>query len=550
MIPRTPARLSVLSILLLSGCGDSGTVPSAGNAAAGSSEVGGSDEGRPNILLIVSDDIGTDVSSSMYPGMVDELAAVYGPSGHDHPDHGLIRGRPASTPTLDRLARDGFAFSNVWAHPFCSPTRAAILTGKFGAKTGVLSYADALGQGHTSFVRELREQGRYSTGLFGKWHLAGLPGDEIDYPGMKPKEAGFDVFRGNLHAAIATFWEYDYQIQDDATPDDLWRTEAAPSRSLPGIASTSFAPVVKAADAIEWIRAQETTQPDRPWFAWLAFNLSHATIERRPSQMAVPDADTLDRTTLDEMRACGGVFGTADPGDCSGEQMMRAMTNAMDTVIAAVLDAVDVLDPNTYVIYVGDNGTPMYGRPGLDFIDNMYISRAGRGKGTAYESGARVPLVFRGPGIEAGGGSAEFAHVADLFSTVMALAGLEPPASVSNADGSAREAVDSVSLVPLLAGDAVSLRDPDRGYVLTETLNLMTGGTRQVGARNARYKLICTNTVTAESCEFYDLATDPLEEYPLEPVVACDEPGTERTTRDPQWHYCQLADVMNSHSFL
>ncbi len=57
------------------------------------------------------------------------------------------------------------------------------------------------------------------------------------------------------------------------------------------------------------------------------------------------------------------------------------------------------LDRDTIVIYVGDNGTPMYGRPQLDFIDNLYITRTGRGKGTAYESGARVPLAIRGPGI-------------------------------------------------------------------------------------------------------------------------------------------------------
>jgi arylsulfatase A-like enzyme len=61
---------------------------------------------------------------------------------------------------------------------------------------------------------------------------------------------------------------------------------------------------------------------------------------------------------------------------------MRAMTNAMDTVIGKVLAAVDALDPNTYVIFVGDNGTSMY-RGGSHFVDNMYLTTTGRGKGTA-----------------------------------------------------------------------------------------------------------------------------------------------------------------------
>ncbi len=76
---------------------------------------------------------------------------------------------------------------------------------------------------------------------------------------------------------------------------------------------------------------------------------------------------------------------------------MRAMTNALDTVAGKLFDAVDSLDPNTYIVYIGDNGTPMYGRPNLDFIDNMYLTRYGRGKGTAYESGLRVPMIVKGP---------------------------------------------------------------------------------------------------------------------------------------------------------
>src|SRR5690606_11110190 len=115
------------------------------------------------------------------------------------------------------------------------------------------------------------------------------------YPGMKPKEASFEVFKGNLHAAIGTYWSNDYHVQDADTPANEWRSEAPPARSLPGIQPTTFAPVVKAADAIDWIEAQEELAPDEPWFVWFAYNVSHATAQQRPSAMVVPNADTVDK---------------------------------------------------------------------------------------------------------------------------------------------------------------------------------------------------------------------------------------------------------------
>jgi len=503
----------------------------------------------PNILLIISDDIGMDVTTDMYPGLIDGLVSKYGPSGHKHPDYRKIEGRQASTPVLDQFAKQGMRFANVWAHPFCSPTRATLLTGLYAVKTKVTTYADALSQKHTSFVRKLKDEAGYSTAVFGKWHMAGLPGRPVDYPGMKPKEAGFELFKGNLHAAIMTYWKYDYQIQDDDTAPDVWRTEAAPTKSLPGIAPTTFAPVVKVADTIEWITEQESKNPDKPWFAWVAFNLSHATAIQQPSAMCVPDADTLDAESYKEMKDCGGEFGSANVGSCSGEALMRAMTTAFDTVTGKLLDAVDAADSNTYVIIIGDNGTPMYGRPNLDFIDNMYITRKGRGKGTAYESGALVGMAVRGPQIAANSESHEFAHAADLFSTILELAGLDVPEEVSNSDGSGTVPLDAVSLAPILFNKASTVRNPNEGYVLTETENLMTGGTKMVGARNATYKVVCTEGT--DNCEFYNLADDPLEEYPLAKPDSCAGYTDGRwTPADPQWHYCRLTDVVATQSFL
>ena len=499
----------------------------------------------PNILLVIMDDVGMDTSSQMHPGLIEELTAQYGPQGHNHPFYRRIAGRPASTPTLNTLAQQGIAFTQTWVQAYCSPTRASILTGLYAAKTKVLDYASSLSQSHETVARILRDEAGYSTAIFGKWHVSGLG----FYPGMKPKQAGFDLFLGNLSGAIETYWDYEYQIQDETTPPFQWLTEPPPTRSLPGISPTTYAPVVKVADTIDWITAQEGADPDKPWFAWLAFNLSHITGGTTPT--FVPDYDTLDEPTRDEMSGCGGVFGTENIGSCSGPALNRAMTNSLDTVLGKLLEAVDAIDPSTYVIVIGDNGTPMYGPPAINFIDNMYITRMGRGKGTVYESGVRVSMAIRGPGIAGGLVSAASNHCVDLFATILDLAGVRVPAIVPNSGGSGVVELDSVSLTPILFSSAERIRDPDCGYVMSETINPLADDARQVAAKDAAYKLLCEEDTLTASCTFYDLIDDPLEEYPLSKPASClNFYNGIWTPADRSWHFCSLQEVLRTQSFL
>ncbi len=521
-------------------------------AAQNPGKTAGSERPRPNILLIIGDDIGLDATSDMYPGLIDGLVKQYGPSGRNHPDYKMIHGRPASTPALNSLARAGMRFPQAWVNTFCSPTRTSMLTGLFSVKTGVLDYMGYLSHAHHSFVRDLKEKGGYSTAIFGKWHIAGLG----QYPGMKPKEAGFDLFRGNLHGGVQTYYEWDYHIQDSTDPPDQYRTEKAPVRSLPGIAPTSYAAVVKTADAVDWITGQEKTNPDKPWFVWFAFNLSHISGQQMPNPMVIPNADTMDEISRKEMEACmgpDGKFGSANVGSCSSEALMRAMTNSMDTMIRILLDTVDKLDKNTYVIYIGDNGTWMFGEK-REFIDNLYITRRGRSKGTAYESGVRVSMAIRGPGIKAGSQSDEWINGVDLFSTILELAGLDVPKTVPDRTGKGTVGLDSVSLTPILFKGAKNLRDPDKGYLLAETVNPVSTvkpNLKQAAARNKTYKVICDENPETASCTFYNLVNDPLEEYPLEKPKSCDNyrNGT-WTTADPSWHFCRLQEVLAKESFL
>jgi arylsulfatase A-like enzyme len=485
---------------------------------------------RPNIFLIIADDVGLDVTTNLYANLIEDLLVLYGPSGHDHPNYADIDGRPASLPVLtDRLAQQGIVFSNAWAQPLCSPTRATLVTGLFEEKTRVLAPGDPMSSHHTTFVQLLKESS-YSTALFGKWHLGATNSSGNKISGVLPKEAGFDLYKGNNGGGLTTFWSYTYHVQDDATTETYVRAETTPSKSLPGIASTTFAPVVKGADAIEWINARQAENPAKPWFVYLSFNEAH-------SPMHVPNADTLDATSLADLGGCGtpGTTGAL----CSHKVRMRAMSNAMDTVIGKVLDAIDALSSDTYVIFIGDNGTDVSTTAGGNCIDNMYLTTTGRGKGSVYESGARVAMAIRGLGIAAGSRSGEFVHVADLFATILTLAGLTPPATNFSSTGAEVDS-DSVSLTPILFGSASTVRDPNEGYILTE----VNWNGLKVGARNATYKVVCNFNTNPSNCTFYNLATDPLEEYPLTKPGSCPS----GTPSDSAWHYCRLIDVINLYS--
>ena len=478
--------------------------------------IGTASAGPPNFVILIADDIGIDVASDLYPELLDDLAGIYGTA---------VYGNPASMPvTVERIAEQGVVFSNAWAQPVCSPTRAALITGLYAAKTGVTAPGSPLPDAPFSFVDRLSEQG-WRTALFGKWHLG------TNTTGVLPQEAGFDLFRGHTGGGIEDFWNYNYQVQDELTQDpSVYRTDPTPTKSLPGIGATTFAPVVKVADAIETINEWEAEAPDAPWLVWLAFNEAHWP-------MHVPNADTLDAPSLAEVTGCGGTPGTNTRGSCNDAVLVRAMTNAMDTVIEHLIDTVEAVDPNTYVIFIGDNGTES------DSIENMYLTTSGRGKGTVYESGARVALAISGPGIEPGGESAEFTHAADLFATVLDLAGLDVPTENFNSTG-AVVASDSMSLAPILLGHSTSVRDPDEGYILTET----SWQGNKTGARNAEYKIVCNGNTS--NCTFYDMIDDPLEEFPLDKPASCVNFRSTWSTADPEWHYCRLLEVVASESIL
>ncbi len=341
----------------------------------------------PNILLILADDLGTTP------------VGAYGNAYYQ-------------TPHLDRLARDGLRFTDAYAAcPVCSPTRAALMTGKYPARTHVTDFIAGaefpfarlqqpawqkfLPLSETTLAEALTARG-YATALFGKWHLA---------RGYLPPQS---VAEGPDRQGFAETYITHKPKADDDPEKDAHGVEAITSRAL---------------DFIERHRA-------RPFFLQLAHNSIHSPI-------------MAPRLLVEKHRARPGA------GTPENNPVIAAMMEVLDDGIGRVLAKLDALGlrENTLVVFYSDNG-------GL-LRDGAQTPWRG-GKAQLYEGGIRVPLVVRWPGvIAAGRTSAVPVTSVDFFPTFLELAG--PAAGAASV--ALPPAVDGVSLVSLLRGGATPSRD-------------------------------------------------------------------------------------------
>lgn len=477
----------------------------------------------PNILLVIADDIGIEALTECYPNLISETMAKY--SGDANVNS--IAGKTASIPnTASRICSQGITFDNFWAQPTCSPTRATIMTGLYGYKNNLLEpvrmQSGSLASHQLTFPAYLKDNG-YATAAFGKWHM----GNETS--GSTPIEVGFDYYRGNIEGTLGGSYDtYDSLVQGDIIDNPTQITYLdQPSRTITVNnpegkveVTTTYAPVVKIADAMDWIIDQEASNPDKPWFTWLAFNTPHTPIH-------TPNQVYLNQTTRDDLATCPS---------CEPTQF-RAMINAMDTIMEPLLNLVGELAPNTIIIFIGDNGTVN------GFIENLYLTTNGRGKATVYESGLRVPMAVMGPNVAAGGNSSEFVHTTDLFATIIDLAGLEVPTENFDKDDPTRSTVvptDSVSIAPIIRGEVSTVKDQVNDYILSEIF--IATKTNATAARNGTYKLVC-QLGNCNSPEFFNLVNDPLEENPLDTSINCTTPSDTQ-----QEAYCMLKDIILNKS--
>lgn len=399
----------------------------------------------PNVLLVVADDLGI------------EMLHTY-EVGSDYP----------STPNLDALAASGVKFRNVWSSPVCSPSRAAIHTGRLPSSFGMLwvttpgsSVSLPTSEWLLPEVIESLAPAPMPTAAFGKWHLSnGNFGCEV-----APLEHGYDHFEGTLWG----FWKVPpngYHYLDNWLVDGVPHTE------------TTYNSTLITDRAIDWWRAQSGSR-----FAYVAYNAPHAPYQLPPQSLC-----SVDLTSI-------------PAGNTRG--VYKAMIEAMDHELGRLIAAVRAETPNTYVIFCSDNGSPA----GVQ-VPPYQPTKV---KETTYEGGVRVPLLVSGPCVVAPGREVTaLVGLTDVFASVLELIGIDFSTVLA---AKPTTEFHSFSFVPYL-------RDPnqapirDRLYAESKK-PLFTGGfIHQIGARDARFKVRrLVGGIPRD--ELYDLSLDPLETVDL-----------------------------------
>jgi arylsulfatase A-like enzyme len=322
---------------------------------------------RPNILFIVGDDMG------------------YG-------DVGFHNCKDIPTPNMDALATAGVRFTSGYVSgPYCSPTRAGLLTGRyqqrFGHEFNPAGPQTGLPLSETTIADRLKAAG-YATGLVGKWHLGAQSA-------MHPNKRGFDEFFGFLGGAHSYF----------ATAGMLRGTEP--------VSELDYTTDAFAREAVAFIERHK----GQPWFLYLAFNAVHTPMHATENRLAKFNAVTdSKRRTYDAM--------------------LFAMDEAIGVVRKKLADS--GLDRNTLVFFFSDNGGPTM--PGTTINASRNDPLRGS-KRTTLEGGIRVPFLLSWPGHIKPGVYNQPVIQLDATATAVALAG----AKADNLDG--------VNLLPFVTGE-------------------------------------------------------------------------------------------------
>jgi arylsulfatase A-like enzyme len=323
---------------------------------------------KPNILFIVADDLGwKDVG---------------------------FHGSDIKTPNLDRLAENGARLEQFYAQPMCTPTRAALMTGRYplryGLQTAVIPAGSTYGLATDEWLlpQALKEAG-YTTAIIGKWHLGH---SDTKY---WPRQRGFDYQYGPL------IGEIDYFTHKAGGVVDWYRNNKQ-------INEKGYSTTLLGNEAVKLISQHD---PATPLYLYLAFNAAHT-----PYQAPQAYLDTYKHIADPARRAYAGSI------------------TAMDHQIGRVLDALvkKKMIANTLIVFMSDNGgtrNPMFTGAIADVSKLNIPCDNGpyrEGKGTLYEGGTRVVAFAHWPAhIKAATTVDEMIHAVDWYPTLLGLAGAQ-----------------------------------------------------------------------------------------------------------------------------
>ncbi len=408
----------------------------------------------PNILLIYTDDLG------------------YGDlSSYGHP--------VVQTPNLDKLASEGMRLTNYYApSALCSPSRAALLTGRTPYRTGIKSWIPEntgiyLRKTETTLAELLKGRG-YNTALIGKWHLNSDLGTKDE---AQPLDHGFDYAFG--HNA--------FQIPTNHNPTNIFRNGEALGEQK------GYTAEIYANEALRWLRQQKS---DTPFFLYLSTAEPHTSFENPDKYNELYKEFT--RGEIVPISSTSGIPKNKLIARGPGEYY--ANITYMDAQLGRVLQELDMqgLRENTIVVFASDNG-PVTTDWRRWWEVNAHGSTAGlKGrKHELYEGGIKVPAIVRYPGVTKAGSVSNQAVIGmDLFVTLAAIAGADIPSD---------RPIDGTNIEHVLSGKESEDRvmfwalpsDTDVEYVIRE------GGWKLLADKNY------------EPVELFNLEDDPLEFFNL-----------------------------------
>lgn len=389
---------------------------------------------RPNFLLILTDD-------------------------HGYGDVSTYHESDVRTPSIDRLAREGMLFATMRSNcTVCSPSRAAILTGRFPDRVGVPGVIRTVPEDSWGYfdpkvptlANTLKQRG-YHTAVVGKWHLG------LESPNT-PNERGFDLFHGFLGDMM-----------------DSYTTHLRQGHNYMRLNGEEITPDGHATDlftgwAVDYLK-ERGARRDQPFFLYLAYNAPHFPIE--------PPAEWLTRVKAR--------LPEADEGRQKNVALIEHLDDGIGRVLAALEEA--GLAENTLVAFTADNGGSLpHRQSNAPWRD---------GKQSHYEGGVRVPFALRWPAGIKGGQRSDYAGQSfDLFPTFVELAGGRPSAEL-----------DAVSLVPLLKGEPMTgVRDL---YFVRREGGPAYGGRSYEALIRGDWKLMQNDPYSP--LELYNLREDPGE---------------------------------------
>ena len=414
----TRAVVIAIAGFCVTGCSDSSK-----NAASvgpdGDVAVTPSDWKPPgNVLLIISDDLGIDA------------AACY--------DIGTYL---APQKNIESLCKQGIVFERAWTNPVCSPTRATMLTGRYGFRTGIGAPSPpGIKLTETTIPKMLDKSPHlgFNHANIGKWHLSTNDNGGKNNPVMM----GYNHYEGCITGVLKGYYFWDKTVASKGVDAETTQVDRYATSDVVD-------------DAIDWLGKQKG-----PWFMWVAFNAPHSPFEAPP----------------ENLHSYGDLSKITDPY-VRDVQTYRAMIEAMDREIGRLLGSMSPeVRANTHIIYVGDNGSP-------GSVAQPPVSPS-RAKSTVYRGGIQVPMVIAGPSVRNGGRRVgALVNSADLFATILELAGVDVAATLPKG-----VQIDSQSLVPYLSNPD---QKPIREWIYADHFGPKLNAQKAAQTmRNERYKII------------------------------------------------------------